>query len=957
MRLDFTNPSALLLLALVPVAIYVSRKSLANLSTARAAASVGVRTLLLMMIVLAISGLRIRTASRDLALIFLVDVSASIAQENRHEVIDFINGQTDRAGPRDYVGIVAFAREPLVELSPTRKDSLGDWHLAEITSNPPRDYTDVAAALRLASALVPQDANGRFVLISDGNENLEDAARESEVLRASGIEVYTRAIATTSQRSESHGEIAIRSLDVPEKLAQGEAFDLRVTVDATVDTDATLRVFRNGSPAAERSVHVAASGENVFALPQRLEQKGFYTYRAEVEAIQSDTFTQNNAREAFAVVEGRPRTLYLFGDAQPSPAIARVLAEGEFAADVRPASAAPAALAGFQDYDLVIFDNVPASAVTTEQMKMVRSYVRDLGGGFIMIGGDHSFGPGGYYKTPIAETLPVSLDVREKKHLPSLALALVIDKSGSMEGTKMELTREAASAAVDFLSERDSVGVIAFDSAAFPVVNLTKVGDKPAIIRQIESIQALGGTNMYPGLRTAYDWLRESDAQIKHIIVLSDGRSEGGDFRGIARQVREAGMTLTSVAVGDDADLPMMKMIADIGGGRFYQTSRPDNLPRIFTREASLASRTTIIEEPFVPRLVRPTQATSGIDWSSAPHLGGYVGTAERDSLKSPAVTSLISDKDDPVYAVWQYGLGRAGAFTSDAKSRWAASWMNWPGFGQFWTQALREILRGESTGELAARLDITAGRGHLSVEATTLDGEFKNNLRLRAQAVAPDFSTTDIALDQTAAGLYEGDFPAISRGAYLVSVLEDGGQSAAITGAVNSYSPEFNITSADADLLSRISNATGGSLISGLPSDVDLFGRRSGKTTPHEMWELLLLGALLLLPVDIGLRRVHLTREQAAYVLARLRSILERRTASPPADATSADFLAQLKDARLRVRLGDAEKMTHAEEPRPAKTTDSTSDQPAAVKRVSAGAEGRSLGSRLLDARRKRRQ
>src|SRR6185503_12461411 len=480
-----------------------------------------------------------------------------------------------------------------------------------------------------------------------------------ELLRAFDVEVYTRAIGTITSSGESRGELAIRDLEVPQKLAEGEAFDLRDTIDSTRDADATLRVYRNESVMSERNIHLAGSGENVFVLPQRLERKGFYSFRAEIEAIGSDSFVQNNSRDAFAIVEGRPKTLYLYGDERPAPGIVRVLAEGVFAADIRAAAATPTTLSGFQDYDLVIFDNVPASSLTTEQMKMVQSYVRDLGGGFVMIGGEHSFGPGGYYKTPIEQALPVSLDVRQKKHLPSLALVLVVDKSGSMAGTKILLTQEAASATVDFLSDRDSVGVIAFDSESSSVVNLTAVEDKRAIIRQIESIQAVGGTNMYPGLRTAYQWLQASDAQIKHIIVLSDGRSENGDFSGIARSIRDSGMTLTPVAVGDDADIPLMTMLAGIGGGRFYAVDRPENLPRIFTREASLASRSTIIEEPFSPRLVRPAQATNGIDWASAPQLGGYIGTAERDSLKSPAITSLISDKDDPVFAVWQYGLGR----------------------------------------------------------------------------------------------------------------------------------------------------------------------------------------------------------------------------------------------------------------------------------------------------------
>jgi Ca-activated chloride channel homolog len=955
MKLDFTNPATLLLLGLIPLAFYLGRDSLANLSSIRRGISLTVRVVLILLIVLALAGLRFRTTSRDLALIFLVDVSASVAQDNRQEVLDFINNESANAGPRDYIGVVAFAREPSVEVAPTRKEALGDWRLTEISSNPPRDYTDIAAALKLAAALVPEDAAGRFVLISDGNENLEHSTEEAELLRASGIEVYTRALGTTTEGVQSRGEIAVRELDVPEKLAEGEAFDFRVTIDSTRDTDATLRVFRNDLLTAERRVHIAASGENVFVQPQRVERKGFYTYRVEVEAIGSDAFVQNNSREAFAIVEGQPKTLYLFGDPRPSPAVVRVLAESNFAADIRAAGSSPTTLARFQDYDLVIFDNVPASSLTTAQMKMVQSYVRDLGGGFVMIGGDQSFGPGGYYKTPIEETLPVSLDVRQKKHLPSLAIALVIDKSGSMEGAKLQMTQEAASATVDFLSERDSVGVIAFDSDAYPVVNLTKVEDKRAILRQIESIQALGGTNIYPGLKLANEWLGASDAQIRHIIVLSDGRSEDGDFRRIAGEIRAAGITLTAVAVGDDADIPMMKMLADIGGGRFYAADRPDNLPRIFTREASLASRSTIIEEPFSPGLARPTQATNGIDWSAAPQLGGYVGTAERDSLKSPAITSLITDKGDPLYAVWQYGLGRAAAFTSDAKPRWAAGWMNWPGFGAFWTQAFRDTLRRESGSGLTPRVEITAGRGHVSVEATAPDGQSKNNLRLRTQIVGPDLSTTDITLDQTASARYEGDFAATVRGAYLVSVSEYDGQTSTTSGAVNSYSPEFNIASQDVDLLARVSEMTGGLMMTGAEVGLDLFKQPASKTIPHEIWESLMLAALILLPIDIGVRRVLVTREQLANARALVESKL-RRSARSEIDSAAVVSIDRLKGARARVVLSNEA----ADEIEPESVTSvlQSVDQPSKTLGSTEPAEDdRPLASRLLDARRKQRE
>jgi hypothetical protein len=524
-----------------------------------------------------------------------------------------------------------------------------------------------------------------------------------------------------------------------------------------------------------------------------------------------------------------------------------------------------------------------------------------------------------------------------------------------MAGIKMELTLEAASATVDFLSDRDSVGVIAFDSEAYPVVSITRVEDKKAIIRQIESIQPLGGTNLYPGLRMAREWLQAVDAQIKHIIVLSDGRSEVGDFRAIARAIRDEGMTLSAVGVGDDADIPMLKMLSDIGGGRFYAADRPENLPRIFTREAALASRSTIIEEPFTPRPVRPAQATNGIDWATVPQLGGYVGTAERDTLTSPAITALVSHKDDPVYAVWQYGLGRSAAFTSDAKPKWAAGWMNWPGFGQFWTQTLRDVLRRESAGGLSPRIEIVAGRGRISVEATTPEGRSRNNLKLRTQVIGPDLSTTEITLDQTGAGQYEGSFPAVARGAYLVSVNEVDAQNGTTAGAVNSYSPEFNISSQDANLLARLSEITGGKVIgSGGREALDLFSGRSTRTIPHEIWQTLMLAVLILIPIDVGVRRVAISREQAAQVRAWLNARLHRRSRST-IDSASIASMGKLKDARSRVVLSDDRNMDKT--PATISLSEKGDREPTKVSSSEKVEAAEPLASRLLDARRKRRE
>jgi hypothetical protein len=319
MNVELTNPIALVLLGLIPAALYFTRHSLANLSGLRARVSLGVRVLILLLVVMALGGFRLRSSSHDLALIFVVDLSASTSPDEQHDVIDFINREIDRASPRDYVAVVAFAQDALVEVAPTRKEVLGDWRLTGISSNPAREYTDIAGALRLAAALVPEAAAGRLVLLSDGNENLESAVEESRLLKAEGVEIYTRYMRTVSERTARQGEVAVRELEAPQMPAEGEAFDLKATIDSTQDTEAVLRVFRNDSVVAERPVHLTRRGGKCLRHGLSARTRKVLTYRAEIESAQADGFAQNNSRETFALVEGRrPECCTCTGD-RPAP--------------------------------------------------------------------------------------------------------------------------------------------------------------------------------------------------------------------------------------------------------------------------------------------------------------------------------------------------------------------------------------------------------------------------------------------------------------------------------------------------------------------------------------------------------------------------------------------------------------------------------------------------------------
>ncbi len=380
--------------------------------------------------------------------------------------------------------------------------------------------------------------------------------------------------------------------------------------------------------------------------------------------------------------------------------------------DVRPPRGAPDNLAELQNYDLMVLSNVPATSLSLRQMEVARTYVRDLGGGLIMLGGDQSFGLGGYYKTTLEEILPVRSDFEKEKEKPSLAMMLVIDKSGSMGGEKIEMAKEAARAAVELLGPSDKVGVLAFEGENFWVSELHPCTDKGFVLDRIAGLEAGGGTNMAPAMEEAHETLQSAVAKLKHVIILTDGISAPGDFEGIAQAMAADRITVSTVALGGDADQTLLEEIARIGNGRFYLADDAAQVPQIFAKETVTASKSAINEQPFSPAIVRPTQVLSEIRLDEAPFLLGYVVTRP----KPTAEVILATESGDPLLAWWRYGLGMSVAFTSDAKARWAAEWLTWPQFGQFWAQVVRHAIRtvrdqglartGRAQGTQGRRLD-----------------------------------------------------------------------------------------------------------------------------------------------------------------------------------------------------------------------------------------------------------
>jgi Ca-activated chloride channel family protein len=350
----------------------------------------------------------------------------------------------------------------------------------------------------------------------------------------------------------------------------------------------------------------------------------------------------------------------------------------------------------------------------------------------------------------------------------------------------------------------------------------------------------------------------------------------------------------------------LMVWMADLGQGRFYDVRAPGNLPQIFIKEAAVILKSAIFEEPFKPQVAAASEITRGIVAADYPPLKGYVATTPKTRAELP----LLSEKSDPLLAHWQYGLGRAVAFTSDAKAKWATEWLAWPKYRQFWSQIAQWSLRKVDTGDFTAEIDIENSSGNIHVEALDSQGNFRNFLKLQAVIMNPDGERQNVPLEQTGPGRYEARFGGREVGAYLVNLQEmENGQvkSSQAFGASVNYSPEFNALGTHHPLLRRLTESGGGRLLDpDNPADNPFLHDRQKTHQPQDLWSLLLALAVILFPADVGIRRVQLDRGEWLKATHNFRRWLSfRRQAPRPLEAD--ESLAALLARRSQTRAAHA--------------------------------------------------
>jgi len=889
---EFARPEWLILLAALPVFVFLRLRAGLGEGRFKRVAGTVLRSAAFGALALALAGPLKGDYSARTDVMFALDYSHSIGRETADRALAFVNQAIETKDPKTRMGLVVFGADASVEVLLRREAEPAQGISAQVE----RGGTNIARALEVAMAAFPPGGHKRVVLLSDGRENLGRAAAAAAVARSLGVEVYAVPLGKEAVDNEIH----IQGINAPHRVSTHEPFEVQVALHSQKAAQAHLEIMRNGGFLREAALELKP-GVNLYTFIQQMPEAGLYEYEAVVNSL-ADGMQENNRYQAFVEVSGAPRVLHAVGESGWGRYVTEALRTQGLAVDEMPGSALPTTMHQLLDYELVILNNVSGFDLSMAKMELLERYVRDAGGGLIMLGGDKSYSAGGYYGTTIERLLPVDMDVKTKVDIPSLAVTVIIDKSGSMSveakgERKIEIAKSAAFSAVELLNPFDRVGVLAFDTKYEWSVPLMEAGDRARIAEKLGGMRAGGGTNLFTALQEGHRAMRGERAKVRHLIILSDGLTEEEEaFEALCRAIAADGITITTVAFGHDANVPLMQRIADWGKGRFYFTDDPLKIPRIFTTETIVVSRGLIVEEQVEPRLRYPGEMLEGFAPDAYPPLSGYILTFAKPS----AQVLLSARRGDPLLVTWRYGLGKAAAFTSDMSARWGSRWVAWPEFGRLTGQMARWAMRRRGNERLVPSFTWSGNRGEVVVDVLDRDDRFINGLELEASLVDPERRTTRFSLGQISPGRYRGEFKVVRSGRYYLNLsgsVEGVRVGPRTFGLVVPYSPEYLDLGVDTALLAGVAKATGGKVLelssASLAAAVASQPRRVALR--WRLWRPLLLAALLLLVLEIAVRRLVLPEAWRA----RWRVLRDRRRETLEAEPE----YEELEEAIVRAR------------------------------------------------------
>lgn len=954
--MSFGQPWFLLLLLVLPVVVVFSRWSRAGLEKGRAVAGAAARTILVTALVFSLADAQWVSRSYRTATIFLLDHSFSIPPAIQRDAFQWISTQLGKKPDKDDVaGVIVFGDDAMIEVPPVPQPEL-----TGPTSLVGRTATDIGAAIRLALAVFPPSYQKRIVIVSDGNENKGHAVAEAELARAQGVVIDVLAL-----KYDYPSEVWMEGLHLPAEILPREPFDVTAVINSQQSGPAKLSIFRNGELLSHQTVNLN-KGKNVFTVKQRVETAGSYGYEAVVE-MAGDTVSSNNSAQAFSHARGEARIAIIGGDDADTRELADALKNEGLQANVFLPERLQGGRLEVADFDCVIVANVEAIRLGQAGMQALEAAVHDAGVGFIMIGGEHGFGPGGYRGSPVEELLPVTMEQPQRRVIPNGALCLILHTCEIAEGNYW--AKQIGKAALNVLGPRDYMGVVLYGQNGDEfAIKMQLVQDRAKLHGLIDNAIPWDMPSFEGPYQLAHQGLKPLLAASKHCVVISDADPSGPNDATVDAMVKDR-ITISTVAIGPHgaSDVGRMQRVALRAGGRFYEVTDASKLPQIFIKEASTIQRSMIIEGDIPPVVLGTTEALKGIPGDSIPTLHGYTITHPKPLSKMSIGALVPKDQSGPenqfdaIMVEWTYGLGRTIAFTSDAKARWARSWVGWENYRKFWSQAVRSVLRTVPRSPYAIQTEIEGGKGKVVIDAIDEQGKFIHTLQFQGSATTPTGKKVALGFRQVGPGRYEAEFEAASVGVYSVTGTFEGahGEKGFLSqGVPLSYAAEYRDLKFNPSLLNQMYERTGGRRLAKETPVYAALPRSAGISMP--LWPYLLMMVLALFPVDIFIRRVAV---DWAAIGAKLRPKPRevRRTEEVPAAiqqlarAKQELRAEQLTPVEGPVDLGDLASASKPETP-PSKAAPA---QPAPVvaPEIPKPAEAGGYLNRLLDAKKKSQQ
>lgn len=957
--LAFDSVWWLALLAALPVLWAMSYRGLSGLGGWRRIWALTLRSLVFTLVVFALADAQYRKTTDSVTVMYLLDQSLSIPETQREAMTSFVNAsirERRRDEKRDRAGVVVFGRDAEVELPPVDFD----YELPRIESQVDRRQTDLAGAMGRAMALFPHDSAKRVVLVTDGNENAGDALRQARAMADAGVSVDVLPAPLTAR-----SETAVDKVALPSGVRLDQPFEVRVVIDHQADDDrpapGKLRIVRKAGDVEtvlSESPVTLRPGKNAFSLRETIDAADFYTYEARFvpDDPSADASAQNNVATAFTHVRGKGQVLVVEDWEHPGEFATLVTALRREGLEVtlRKSNQLFTSLAELQRYDSVVLANTPRtsgfgsgsggtvvtdtlSGFSDDQIGMLVRNTEELGCGLVMLGGDRSFGAGGWDESELEKAMPVDFEIKAAKVTPVGALAMIMHASEIAKGNYWQ--KRIAIEAIDTLGPRDYAGLLTWQMTGDQWLwgqskgGMIPVGPARGQMKARTDRLTVGDMPEFdPAMKLAAATFAKLDnpkPAIKHMIIISDGDPSPPTTATI-KALQQQQVKVTTVAVGAHGPPghQTMQKIANQTGGKYYVVRNPNALPKIYQREARRVARPVVREiTPPVPPARRSDQLEHeilrGVD--DLPPISGYVQTTLKES--SLVETLLVSpvpqntETVEPILAAWTYGLGKTVVYTTDAGARWAGDWPGWEGYDRFYSQMIRWSMRPTGdTGNFTVATDVVDGKARVVVDALDKDEEFLDLPAIGGAAVRPDLGSTPLDFRQVAPGRYVAEIDAEQAGSYMIVVSPGAGQGVLRTGVNVSYSDEFRDRETNRALLESIAEleAKGGDpgAVVSDEAGVELTGAEAAAelgaaeaydpfrrdlppaVASQPIWPLMVLLASCLFVADVFVRRVQIGFGWLALAWERVQALFGRSAPEPEAET-----MARLRSRKAEVR------------------------------------------------------